>query len=237
MMSGGNPGMGGGASNSPWAQGAGLGAGLGGALGGAMYNWFGNWQNPAKGAQSYYGQIAPNTSQYYNPYIQSGQAALPALQGQYNSLMSDPGGMYSHVANNFQASPGYQFALGQGLNASENSAAAGGMGGTPQAQQNAANVSTGLANQNYYQYMNSALPSYMGMYGMGLQGEQGLAGMGQMAGNQYGNLYANAMASQGNLAYSGQNAYNQQQQNAYGSEGAGLGGMLGGLAGWAFNKF
>jgi hypothetical protein len=172
------------------------GQGFGQLLGGLLTKW----QNPADAAMPYMNQIAPN----FNPYIKSGQDALPNLQKQYDMLTNNPGAMMNQMGQNFQQSPGYNFQLNQGMNAINHAAAAGGTLGTPMEQQNAANMAGGFANQDYYNWLNHS----MNMYGAGLQGQQGMAQMGLQAGDDM----SNALMSQANLAYAG--AQNQNQHSA-----------------------
>lgn len=214
----------------------GLGAGLAGMMGGGG-------DNPYDAASKYYDQVPGAIKPYFQPYIGAGQDAMGKLQGQYgnllgnyggiqgqyNQLMNDPNGMMNKIGSGYQKSPGFDWQMNQGMNAANNAAAAGGMAGSPQHQQQASTMATGLANQDYYNYMNHAL----GMYGMGLQGNQGLynqglqgmQGMNQMgydASNQLAGGLANSLMNQGNLAYSGQAAQNQAQGSQWGDIMGGL---------------
>jgi len=96
---------------------------LSGLFGGKGY------KNPADSANKYIDQIPGQTSQYFQPYINAGQNALPQLQGQYNDLLNNPGGKLNQMGGQFQQSPGFQFALQQALQGSGHAAAAGGMAG------------------------------------------------------------------------------------------------------------
>jgi len=139
------------------------------------------------------------TRQDLSPYYDAGQQGLNALQYELG-LGAQPQGY-----NGFQATPGYQFALDEGLNAVEGSAAAAGglySGATMQALQERG---TGLANQEYGNYVNR-LTSLAG------SGQNAAAGMG--AANQaYSNQAGNALGAYGNAAAAGAigvgNAVNQ----------------------------
>lgn len=194
----------------------GIGAGLG--------DLFGGYQNPANAAMPYLNNIQQQLPGYFQPYMQAGQNALGPLQQQYSSLMSNPAGMMNQIGAGYHQSPGYQFQLQQGENASNQAAAAGGMGGTPMAQYNSGQFASGLANQDYYNYMKQAL----GQYGMGLQGEQGLAGLGYQASSGLGEDMATLAGAQAQLAYSGQQNQNEQQGGGWGSLLGGLGSLIGG---------
>ncbi len=116
------------------------------------------------------------------PYQQTGQAAQPWLQnnlGLYNYDGSDYTGMMARdnpngtlggvqvpgMQNNavvpgrmdeatLRQTPGYQFALSQGLQATQNSAAARGLGVSGAALKGAATFATGLADNTYQQQFN-----------------------------------------------------------------------------------
>jgi hypothetical protein len=172
--------------------------------------------DPSKGAMKYLNQIPGMANNIYNPYIQAGQAQLPGLEEQYSMLMNDPGARMNQIGAGYQQSPGYQFAVQQALQGSGNAAAAGGMAGSPQHEQQNMTLANNLANQDYNQYLQNAL----GLYGEGLQGSQGLYSMGYGASNALADMLANAYGSQANLAYAG--AANQNQAR---------GGMFGNMAG------
>lgn len=179
------------------------------------FDWM-QGKNPYDAGQDYYNKIPGMMGQYYNPYIQAGQGAMGSLQGQYGQLMNDPNAMFNKFAGGYKQSPGYQWQLNQGMNAANNAAAAGGMAGSPQHQQQAAGMAEGLANQDFYNYMSQV----MGLYGTGLQGEQGINQMGfNAAGDMAGGLGSNYM-NQGNMAFAGQAAQNQSRGNILGDLGS-----------------
>lgn len=190
-----------------------------GNIGGGLANLFGGGKNPADAAMGYYNQIPGAMGPYFNPYIQAGRQALGQLQGQYGQLINDPTQRLSQIGSHYQQSPGFGFEQQQGLNAITNAAAAGGMAGSPQHQQQAAQLASNLAAQDYGNYMNRAL----GLYQTGLSGEGDINRMGFGASTDYATDLANSLMNQGNLAYAGQINRNQQQ--------GGWGNLLGGLAG------
>jgi len=99
-------------------------------------------------------------------YLEQIPDILKKYMGQYQGMMEDPTGIMSKFGSKFQASPGYQYQLGQGQQAIGQAAAAGGMAGSPMQQQQSAQMAEGLANQDYYNFLNKAL----GLYGTGAQG-------------------------------------------------------------------
>lgn len=195
--------------------------GIGGK--GGFFNELGQWMigDPAEGAQGYLSQIPGEEGKYLNPYMQAGMGALPGLQQQYGALTADPGGVLSKIGAGFKASPGYQYNVQQATEGAKQAAAAGGMAGSPQSQTELAKAISGMASQDYGNYMQRAL----GLYGTGLKGEQGLYGTGFQAA--------------GGMASSIQRMLEQQAQAQYAAQasqskaGAGLVGQVLGAAGTA----
>lgn len=194
-------------------------AGLG-LLGGGIGSLFA--QNPANSAMQYYNQIPGQLNQIYSPWMQQGQQAGQQLQGQIGQLLQNPGQFINNVGSNFQASPGYGWSVGQATMAANNAAAAGGMAGSPSEQQSLASTVTGLANQNYYNYLNSA----MGAYGLGMNSANNMYNTGAQAANQYGGNLATALSGMGQTAYAGQMNQNQSMAGGLMGIGAGIGGLL-----------
>lgn len=197
--------------------------GLGSILGG-IGEALSPWSNPSDAASPYLNQIPGTISPYYNPYINNGTSAGNTLNGQYGNLLNNPGGMVNQIGSNYHQSPGFQFALQQALQAGNHSAAAGGMAGSPQNQQQSMQTATGLADQDYNNYLQNA----MGMYNQGLQGEQGMYGIGYNASNSLAQSLANNLQSQAGLAYQGANNSNQHSGGIFGDIFGGLGDFFGG---------
>jgi hypothetical protein len=206
-------------------------------------SWFGNLfggKNPADTAMPYLNQIPGQTSPYMQPYFDAGKGALNPLQDQYSQLLNDPGGHMNKIGESYQQSPGFKFALEQALTAAQHSSNAGGMAGTPTDQFNQMGVATGLANQDYNNWMTNAL----GQYNKGLSGEQGLAQMGQTAGQNLADMIAQTLAQQGNLEFQGQAQQNQNKNDMWGNIFKGAGalsaftpwGAAGGAMDTAFNR-
>jgi hypothetical protein len=173
---------------------------------------FGN-NNPAHDAMGYFNQIPGQVKPYYDPYIQAGQRQLPGLESQYGQLQNDPGGRLNQIGQSYHQSPGFQFALQQALQGSGHAAAAGGMAGSPQHEQQNMELATNLGNQDYNQYMQNAL----GLYGMGMQGGQHLYDQGYNASNEMGQTIGNNLQSQGSLAYNGRQQQMQSQGDTLGA--------------------
>lgn len=227
-----------GAQFGPWGAAAG---GVMGALGG-----FGG--NPTDDAMKYYQQIPGQMKPYYDPYINAGRGAMGQLQGQYGRLlgggsalqdrfsqmMSDPNSIMQQIGQGYQKSPGFNWQLGQGEQAINNASQAGGMVGTPQHQQQAGQLANNLANQDFQQYMtntlgvmNNGLQGSQGLYGMGMSGLQDINHLGYGASSDLATNLAQALMSQGNLQYAGQNNQNQQNSGMLGNAIGGLGNLFG----------
>lgn len=189
---------------------------------GGLFNMFGGYNNPADEALPEIDKIGSTISPYYQPYIDAGRGMLPQLQGQYGQLTGNPGQFMNQIGSNFQKSPGFDFARQQAEQSATNAAAAGGMAGSPQHQQQVAGMVTNLANQDYNNWLSGAL----GMYNRGLGGMEGLNTMGFNSSNELAQSLANALLTKANLKYQGANANNQAQ-------GGGLGSLVGGLASMA----
>lgn len=192
-------------------------AGLfGGGAGGANQN---SQYASSQAAMPYLNQIGTQIPQYFTPYIDYGKQALPQLQQQYTQLLNNPGGVMNNIGAGFQQSPGYQFQTQQAMNAANRAAAAGGMLGSPAEQQSIAGTVTGLANQDYYNYLNHG----MSLYGMGLNGMDDMAHMGLNATNSLTDDLMTQYLSQASDAYAG------------GANGGGSGGGKGSSMGGIFS--
>ena len=203
-------------------------------------NLFGGYKNPANSAQPYLNQIPGQANQYNQPFYNAGTAAIPKLQGQYDDLLNNPGGKLNDIGQNFQQSPGFNFALQKALEGGNRAAAAGGMAGSPSHEAQNMGLATDLANQDYYNWLQGAT----GLYGQGLTGEQGMMNNGQNAGNNMANMIAQQLAQQAQYAYAGQQNQNQQNNSMWGNIFNGIGafpafnslGSLGSLAGGGFGS-
>lgn len=236
-------------------------------------------KDPSKGAMKYLNQIPGTISPYYQPYINAGQGALnsltdqskqltdllpqlmsqysslsgmgPDVQAQYMKLMQDPTAVMNQIGQGYQASPGYNYQVSQATNAANKAAAAGGMLGSPQEQASLAHDITGMANQDYYNYINKGLSQYntglqgaTGLFNTGLQGQQGLYNQGinilgdlnkygYGASNELANALSNNLASMAQLKYAGGANQNMANSGAM----SGIMGLLGMLGPSAINKW
>lgn len=198
------------------------GAGIGSYIGGLISPW----ENPFSSGMSYLEQIPGAMSGYYGPYIKAGKTSLATLMPQYMSLVRNPGRKMNKMGRGFQASPGYGWQVEQATDAANQAASAGGMAGSMQEQEQLAHAITGMANQDYYNYLDHVL----GLYGKGLGGLSDINTMGYGASNTMAQSMKDVLESEANMAVAAQAAENQR----YGGQGTGWGGLIGSLAGFLF---
>lgn len=140
---------------SGWEKAGLAGAGGLGALGlSSLFGGGGSGFSTA-GAEGYLSQIPDVLKKYFQPYQQ---------------MVQDPTGKMKELGEGYQESPGYHFALSQALQGVGQASGAAGMVGSPQQQQQAAQMAQGIASQDYGNYMNRIL----GMYQTGAKGYSGL---------------------------------------------------------------
>lgn len=198
--------------------------GTGAAGGAAIGSMFGNNKNPYDVGSKYYNQIPGQIHGAYDPYINEGQGL--GLKNFYGKMMNDPGSVISQLGKGYTNSPGYQFEKTEGLNSVNNAAAAGGMLGTAQHQEQAGQLATNLANQDYDKYMDRVT----GMMGQGIKGAQGLYDTGYDASKSLAENISRSLMNQGNAAFAGQASKNQSNRDMWGNI-IGAAGTIGSLWG------
>lgn len=206
-------------NTSNYGQWFGRGAGAAG-IGAGVYNLINPGKDVSRESMDLLGKIPDQTSQYYSPYFNAGKEALNTSKSQYDMLSQNPGQRLNQIGQDFHESPGFKFALQQALQSTGNNSAAGGMAGSPEYQQNAMNVATGLGDQDYYNYLGHATD----LYKTGLSGENDIAHGGQIAGSSMADQIAQMLAAQSGLKYQSNLNKNQQKSSAWGDiiGGAGM---------------
>lgn len=196
----------------------------------------GKMEDPAAAASPYLNQIPGVGEKYYNPFIQGGATAGDRLGGEYDKLL-DPTTFMNKLMEGYKPSEGYQFSKDQLERELGNTAAAGGIAGTPEHQRLIGEGVQGLLSKDMQQYLSNAL----GIYGTGLSGEQDFYNKGFQASGSLADLLAGNLGSQAGLAFQGaqqRNADKQAKQNSLlkflsTALGAGAGFAFGGPAGGA----
>lgn len=207
------------------------------------------YDDPSNDANDDLSQIPGQVSPYYQPYINAGNQALQGLggqiagllgnygelQGTYGSMLSNPGNYLNTLGAGYQESPGYEWQLDQGQQAVTNAAASGGYVGTPQEQQYMATMTEGIANQDYYNWLDHTLKILGGglkgaqhMYDTGFGGAQGLTQLGYKASNSMAETIAQTLMAQANLDYASTVNQNQHNMGLFGDAvGLGMAALLG----------
>ncbi len=184
------------------------------------------YKNPADDSMKYLQGLPPQILQYLLPYINAGNKATGESGDAYSNLVTNPSSVYNSIASNYKQSPGYQFNVDQSTKAAANAAAAGGMAGSPQHQQQLASVIAGLSSQDFNNYLQNVL----GQYDIGLQGLGNLSKTGAETAENYGTDLGNIGLAEAMTQYAGRQ--NQNQQNS--GFGAQLASALKSLAGSFF---
>jgi len=175
--------------------------------------------------QQMFNQVQSNSS----PFLQYGQSGVNALTGlmglgQGGNPMTAPlTAQFQPTMAQLQQTPGYQFNLQQGLNATQNSYAAQGLGSSGNALMGAANYASGLASTTYQQQLQNYMAQNLQTYNMlngavntGLNANQTVASAAGAAGAQIGG----SLASAGNAMGQGTIAANAALTNPLSSLGA-----------------
>jgi hypothetical protein len=165
-------------------------------------------------------------------YIAQGQSALNTLSGDVESGLASPYDTSTMPQFNWnpteaglQATPGYQFTLQQGLQSTQNAAAAQGLGVSGAALKGAASYATGLADSTY----GSQLTNAINTYNTQLNGwQQGFTDYWSNQTNRYNQLYniaslgANSAAGQGTSNTQGASNVGNALQTAGQASAAGV---------------
>lgn len=132
-------------------------------------------------------QMFEETRQTLSPFVSAGTATLPELK----NLLGLGSGGTAGIIDTLKQLPGYQFALQQGLQATQNSFAAQGLGSSGAAMKGAANYAEGLAGETY----NELFSNLMSTAGLGENAAAltGQIGMGTQ--NSISNLLTGSAAA------------------------------------------
>lgn len=188
---------------------------MGGFLGSLGAGLFGGLEQAhgatsAANAQFNAAQLAQNTqwgmfdraAGYLDPYIRGGQRIFGQLEGRLPELTRT----FAPTQAQLASTPGYQFTLGQGLQATQNDYAARGLGSSGSALKGAAQYATGLANTTYNQQLDNYLRQNQQQYNMLLGGSQlGESAAGALGGiaSNMGNSIAQSQIGGGNALAAG----------------------------------
>ena len=169
------------------------------------------------------GQGRTDLTGYMTPYTQAGQVGLD----EYMQSLGLAGGKGRQSAiDRFQASPGYQYALNQGLQATQRGEAARGLGGSGAEMAALQNRGQQMANQEYGKWQDQLANLASG----GRQAAEftggGLSSQDLGYGSDIAQLYGTMGQAQAEAQMAAAKAQEQQEQ----SESSGLGDIIGGAA-------
>lgn len=191
----------------------------------------GGGSNPMDEANKYLNQIPGVAHQGYDDYINAGKDASGKTKSKYEELMGDPTGFINKLMEGYKPSEGYQFQKEQLTKELGNTAAAGGIAGTPQDQMNQGEGVQKLLSGDMQQFLKNVL----GVFDTGLEGEEGIAGRGYDASGKLTDALGGALNQQGGLAFQNAQQKNSDKNSLWSmfgkALGAGAGGLLGGVPG------
>ncbi len=157
----------------------------------------GNQEDPMQ----YLNQIPQQTGQYLNPYIQQGQQAGSAAQGQYGQMAQNPMDFLNQIMAGYKPSQGYQYKQGVMGRDMANTAASGGFRGTNEDQRQRGELINALMGQDMQQYLQNVL----GIQGTGLQGQELGAGRGFQASGDMANITGTNLSERAGLRMNQEN--------------------------------
>lgn len=163
-------------------------------------NLFRGGKNPSDVAGQHLDNMPPFIMELMRKFAEQGDKARGPLQQQHEQLMNDPSSILSKLGKGYTESPGFQFKKNQALESGSNAAAAGGMLGSPQHQQNSMETANNLAGSDYNDYMKNA----MGLYEKGLSGMGNTEQRGYDATENFSKMIQDYFSGKANNAYEGQ---------------------------------
>lgn len=185
--------------------------------------------DPMGAAMPYLQQIPDMLKKYLEPYIQSGKEAGAGFPELYQQMAMQPGQYLENIMAGYQPSRGYEVSRDEALKAASNTAAAGGMRGTPLDQQQQADMVSKLQSQDMQQYLQNIL----GITGMGTSGATNLYETGFEAARGLSGDLSNLLGTEAGLGFQAEREKQQRRQDLINS----LLGMAGKGAGFAAGKF
>jgi hypothetical protein len=180
-------------------------------------------KNPAEKAMPYLEQIGPMAQEHYNPYIQQGQQYGESLGNAYSNMAANPADFINQLMGQYTPSEGFKTKQDMMSKAMRNTSAAGGYIGTEADQIRQAQLVQGLLGED----MQNWLSNVLGVQGQGLAGQQGLYNLGYDATQHLTDALGGQLASQGTLAFQGQQQKNQWKSDLLKGGIGALGGYFG----------
>lgn len=185
------------------------------AMGGSLGSLFGGGNKPSDKANKYLDQIGGAAGKYLDPYAQGGQKYFEGGGNTFLGGIQDPSGFLNQIGAGYKESPGLKFQIQKQTDAANRAASAGGMAGSPAAQQTNMELANDLASQDYNNYIQNAL----GFYNTNASGTQNMANLGQQSAQSMADYMAQVLGQKGRNAFEEQN----QQTNPFATFGGAMG--------------
>lgn len=185
-------------------------------------SWLSNLFNPtdpSQAANEYLSQIPGVSHGVYDPYITRGNQAGDILTKRFGEMSNDPMAFINNIMKGYNESDAYKFKADELSRAMGNTAAAGGMRGSFQDQENQAKLVQGLLGEDMQQWLSNVL----GVNAQGLSGQQGLYNTGFGASQGLESSLMGGLGAQASNAYAGAANKNQFNSGLLGSILQGLG--------------
>lgn len=179
--------------------------------------------NPMGEANNYLNQIPGIAHEGYDTYIEEGKNAGGKAQGAYDELMNDPTGFINKLMEHYETSKGYNAQKDLLTSELSNTAAAGGVAGTPLDQQNQGTAIQGLLSKDMQQFLENAL----GVYNRGLGGQETVAQRGYDASGKLTDALGTNLTTQGTLGFQNASQKNSDRNSWFKTLSQALGGGIG----------
>ncbi len=192
--------------------------------------------DPAAAASKYTDQIPGEAHKAYDDYITGGKESGGNAHQAFEDMMKDPQGFINKIMGGYQESDAYKYNKEKLGTAMSNTAAAGGIAGTPLDQMNQGENLQKLLSADQQQWLQNVL----GRYDTGLKGEEDEATRGYDATGKLNDVIGSNLNQQGTMAFNSAQQKTQQRNamisalmKAIGAAGGfALGGPAGAAAGY-----
>lgn len=195
------------------------------SLAGSLGGMFGD--SPGDAAAPYLKKAGEDLRLYSNDYIDRGTRAQNTLEDLFKNIRENPQSIMDLLGKGYQQSPGFDWNMKRSQQAINNASAAGGMLGTPQHEQQSADMASALSSRDFGDYMQRM----MGIWGTGVQGTENFANRGWDASKTLMEDLANLGGAQGAYAAQDTAGRNKGMSNMFSGAASILGPMVNGGAG------
>jgi hypothetical protein len=196
-----------------------------------IFNFLKSGSDPYKKAEPHLNKIEPMARQNLSPWMNQGQEAQQGNQGLFKEITQDPAAFVNKLMSNYTPSRGFQYKQEEAMKAARAAARSSGVAGTPADVSHQTDIIQKILSQGEGQYFDQIMQAL----GLGAQGQENIANRGFGAAGQLTNTLGETYGNQGQLAFEGQKAKNDERakQNQFIMQtlAALAGGAIGGPAG------